>query len=235
MEDLQFKLDQFEGPLDLLLTLISKHKMNIFDIEISALLDQYLAYLQKVRKMDMEVTGDFLEMASRLIHIKTVSLLPKHDEGEQLKKELTGELIEYSKCKAAAALLSERFCGNEVFCRAPAELEADKLYRRVHSQEELMRAYRNLSGKVRSRQLPRQEEFTPIVAKRVVSVGSRIIFVLKSLYRQTTMKFSGLFEKSRDRSEMVATFLAVLELIKAGRVREENGNVAMLEKGGRRK
>ena len=98
-----------------------------------------------------------------------------------------------------------------------------------------MRAYRNLSGKVRSRQLPRQDEFTPIVAKRVVSVGSRIIFVLKSLYRQTTMKFSGLFEKSRDRSEMVATFLAVLELIKAGRVREENGNVAMLKKGGRRK
>ena len=234
MEDLQFKLDQFEGPLDLLLTLISKHKMNIFDIEISALLDQYLAYLQTVREMDMEVTGDFLEMASRLIHIKTVSLLPKHEEGEQLKKELTGELIEYSKCKAAAALLIERFCGYDVFCRAPSEPETDKLYRRVHSQQELLRAYRNLFGKVQSRQLPSQEEFTPIVAKRVVSVGSRILFVMKNLYRRSVTTLGGLFEKSRDRSEMVATFLAVLELIKAGRVREENGSVEIMRKGGRR-
>ena len=88
---LNFKLDVFEGPLDLLLHLISKHKLNINDIEISKLLEQYLDVIAEMKMADLEVASEFLEMAARLVYIKTVSLLPRHEEAEDLKKELTGQ------------------------------------------------------------------------------------------------------------------------------------------------
>ena len=93
MEQLSFKLEVFEGPLDLLLHLIAKHKLDIQDIEISSLLEQYLEYIAQMKLADLEVASEFLEMAARLVYIKTVSLLPKHEEAEELKRELTGELL----------------------------------------------------------------------------------------------------------------------------------------------
>ena len=96
-EQLSFKVAQVEGPLDLILQLISKHKLNIYDIEIAKLLEQYLDYVEQMQSQQLEIASEFLEMASRLVYIKSVSLLPKHEElEEQLKKELTGQLIEYS-------------------------------------------------------------------------------------------------------------------------------------------
>ena len=87
MDNISFKLDVFEGPLDLLLHLISKHKLNINDIEISKLLEQYLLYIEQAKEQDLELAGEFLEMAARLIYIKTVSLLPKPEEAERNKKK----------------------------------------------------------------------------------------------------------------------------------------------------
>ncbi len=234
METLSFKLEQFEGPLDLLLHLISKHKMNIFDIEISSLLEQYMSYLEQAKSMDMEFAGEFLEMASRLIHIKTVSLLPKHEEGDELKKELTGELIEYSLCKTAARLLGERFCGNDIFCRTQVELEMDKTYNGRHTPEELTVAFASMTGKVKAKLPPDQTRFTPIVTHKIVSVSSRIIFVLKKLYKKSKMKFLGFFEKTKSRSERVATFLAILELVKAGRLKVDGDDIIMDRSGGRK-
>ena len=99
-EQLSFKVAQVEGPLDLILQLISKHKLNIYDIEIAKLLEQYLDYVEQMQSQQLEVASEFLEMASRLVYIKSVSLLPKHEElEEQLKKELTGQLIEYTLCR----------------------------------------------------------------------------------------------------------------------------------------
>lgn len=99
MEAISFKLDVFEGPLDLMLHLISKHKLNINDIEISKLLEQYMIYIEQAKEQDLELAGEFLEMAARLVYIKTVSLLPKPEEADEIKKELQGALIEYSLCK----------------------------------------------------------------------------------------------------------------------------------------
>ena len=96
MSTVSYKLDTFEGPLDLLLYLISKHKLDIANIEISLLLVQYLDYIDEISEQDMEYAGEFLEMAARLVYIKTVSLLPQHEEAIELKKELEGRLIEYS-------------------------------------------------------------------------------------------------------------------------------------------
>ena len=124
MEELSFKLEIFEGPLDLMLSLIAKHKLNIRDIEISILLEQFLLYLDKMQEADIEVAGEFVEMAARLIYIKTAELLPKH-EVEELKKELTGRLIEYAVCKAAAERLRRHYVGDSVFVREPLELPVE--------------------------------------------------------------------------------------------------------------
>ena len=107
MQQISYKIDVFEGPMDLLLHLIAKHKLNINDIPIVELVNQYVDYVRQMQEQDFDVAGEFLEMAARLIYIKTVSLLPRHEEAEQLKKELTGELIEYRDCKLMAEKLSE--------------------------------------------------------------------------------------------------------------------------------
>ena len=107
MEVINYKLDVFEGPLDLLLHLINKHKLNINDIPIFTLVEQYIEYVRQMQESDMEVASDFLEMAARLVYIKSVSLLPVYEEAEQLKKELTGELIEYRDCKIMAGKIAE--------------------------------------------------------------------------------------------------------------------------------
>ena len=93
METLSFKLDQFEGPLDLMLHLISQHKLNILEIEITKVMDQYLEAIGQMQRQDMEIASSFLEMASRLVYIKTLSLLPKREkEQQELTRELTGQL-----------------------------------------------------------------------------------------------------------------------------------------------
>lgn len=226
MTELSFKLEVFEGPLDLLLFLISKHKLNICDIEISKLLEQYLDYMDKMREQDMELAGEFLEMAARLIYIKTASLLPQREEAEEMKKELEGRLIEYSLCKRAAELLRSRFIGDSVFVRAPMKLEADNTYRLFHDSELLIETYNGMN--IRKRDMLKEREtpvvFDKIVKKRIVSVTSKIIFVLKRLYSGEDVEMNSLYSGSHDRSERVATFLAVLELTKSGRVRISDDN-----------
>ena len=108
MEKISYKLNEFEGPLDLLLHLIRKNKLNIYDIQISELLEQYLNHIEKMKKQDMDVSSEFLEMAAKLVYIKTALLLPKHEEAEVLKQELTDKLIEYEQFQKIAHLMAEQ-------------------------------------------------------------------------------------------------------------------------------
>ncbi len=217
--EISFKLDEFEGPLDLILHLISKHKMNICDIEILSLVDQFIAYLDRHENAGMEIAGEFIEMAARLVQMKTVFLLPKHDEEkEELKAQLAGELMEYKACKQAAMKLREVNLFGEIFSSAGEEISQDKTFNANINIYELRNSYIAAMGKGKRRQPPPVSAFTPLVSNRVVSVTSRIIFVLRSLYKSPKLQWKALFEKSGERSEMVATFLAVLELVKAKRV-----------------
>lgn len=220
---LQFKLDVFEGPLDLLLHLIVKHKLNIYDVEISKLLDQYLSYIEEMKMADLEVASEFLEMAAHLVYIKTVSLLPKHEEADALKKELTGQLLEYQACKAAAARLALQNHGFNIFIRKSAEVPIDKTYLREHSASELLDAYLDVAGKAKRRLPPPASAFSGIVTRRMVSVTSRIFYVLRKLYNTGEVPYHEFFGTG-DRSEMVATFLAMLELIKSKRIRVNDDN-----------
>ena len=227
--------DEYEGPLDLILALIAKHQLNIWDIEISSLLEQYMAYIHARQQQDLEVASEFLEMASRLVYIKTVSLLPRHEEEqEKAKAELVGQLLEYQACKAAAALLGDR--GEDGFGTFPhpqEEIPVDTTYRLTHPAALLANSYWEALGRGKRRLPPQPAVFTPLVAAPVVSVGSRIIHILRLLYQTATISLSGLFSRSRSRSEAVATFMAVLELMKAKRIRlvQEDTTILFLGRG----
>ena len=223
-EILQYKLESFEGPLDLLLKLISKNKLNIFDIELSVLLEQYLEQIEKMRESEMEIASEFLEMASRLIYMKTVSLLPKHDEIEQLKEELTGELLEYQICRQIATELGGMTSGFDSYVRKNEVFDFDKTYELTHDSEILLNAYLSAVGRGKRRLPPSTEPFTKIVAKKLYSVSTKIVFVLRSLIKGGTKSLNNLYACSESRSEMVATFLAVLELCKANRIKIEGEN-----------
>ncbi len=224
-EKLNYKLDAFEGPLDLLLFLIQKHKLNICDINISELLEQYTESIKDVENFeDMEGAAEFLEMAARLVYIKTAMLLPRYDdEGEKLRQELQGELIEYQTCKKVAEYLRKRFCGNSIFSRKPVPVEVDNTYTRVHPSEDILKAYLSALGRKQRKLPPPVEAFSGVVHKKLISVPSRAIILLKRLYRRTKLKWNELFAGS-ERSESVAMFLAVLELVKNGRISVSDDN-----------
>lgn len=218
-ETLSYKLDVFEGPLDLLLNLIAKNKLNIYDIPIAELLGQYMAQIHEMQAADMDVASEFLEMAARLVHIKSVSLLPKKEEEAALKQELTGQLLEYQQCKEAAMRLRERFSLDSIV-RAQADIPADLTYKRHHKPQELLSAYLSMLGKKKPPEPQKPEDtISKLITRRVVSVASQIVFVLRSLWKKRHVSLKELFRGKNDPSERVAAFLAVLELVKDKRLR----------------
>ncbi len=220
---LEFKIGDFEGPLDLLLFLISKHKMNINDIEISELLVQYLDAIEQMQSADLELKSEFLEMAARLVYIKTVSLLPKYEEAEELKRELEGQLLEYKLCKEMAEKLADMAKLRHVFVRNQMKIKVDPTYEGNHAPDELVAAYLMVAGKAKRRLPPPASAFSGIVSRRVVSVTSKIVYVLRKLYKTGQMPYDEFFVVP-DRSELVATFLAMLELMKSHRISVSDDN-----------
>lgn len=215
---LQYKFEVFEGPLDLLLLLISKNKIDICDIEISLLLSQYLEQIEKMQNEDMDIASEFLEMASRLVYIKSVMLLPKYkDEAEQLKEELQGQLIEYALCREVAAKL-QPMVSFDKFTREPSPVDFDLTYNRIHPPMDIAKAYIAAVGRGKRKLPPSREAFSGIVEKKIISVNSRIIRVMRSLWHKKNVPYSALFDACSGKSDLVATFLAVLELVKGKRV-----------------
>ena len=241
MDTISFELDVFEGPLDVLLNLITKHKLNIYDIEISKLLEQYLLFIEEAHKQDLELAGEFLEMAARLIYIKTAALLPRPEEAEQMKKELEGALIELSLCKAAARELAERNVGGDIFVRRPMKIKVDMTYSLVHEPERLVEAYAAVSNKkiVPENQKNRIEhKINSVVKRRIVPVLTKVVHILRELYSTGEVYMDKLYEGVTDRSARVATFLAVLELTRFGRITISEDNTLVFfkgERGGRTK
>lgn len=218
---LSYKLESFEGPLDLLLQLIARNKLNIYDIPLLELIDQYLEQIKLLEEDQMEVGSEFLEMASRLLYIKTVSLLPKHEDVVKLKEELTGELLEYMVCQQMAKKLSEMQGGFNKFIREPAEYDFDKTYDLTHEKEDMFSAYLSAVGRGKRKMPVNDAPFRKIVAKKIVSVSTKIVFVIRNLFKGGKKSLQSLYKTAHSRSELVATFLAVLELCKANRVKVE--------------
>ena len=235
---LSYKIEGFEGPLDLLLQLIARNKLNIYDIPLTELIDQYLEQIKQFQNEEMEISSEFLEMASRLLYIKTVSLLPKHDEIVKLKEELTGELLEYMVCQQIARQFANMQDGFDRFVRKPEELEFDKTYELTHSSDVMYVSYLSAVGRGQRKLPPSTAPFTKIVAKKIVAVSTRIVFVMRNLWTGGSKKLCSLYRTSHSRSELVATFLAVLELCKANRVRidgeADNAEITLIKEHKRR-
>ena len=224
---LTYHFDVYDGPLDLLLTLILKNKIDIYDISITELLEQYMEQIERMREQDMDIASEFLEMASRLVYIKSAMLLPKYeDEAEDLKKELTGQLLEYQLCREIARVLNTMY-DFDTFTKAPSKVDFDLTYNRIHDPSDISAAYISAVGRGKRRLPPDRSAFSGIVERKIVSVSSRIIHVMRRLWRGRVVSYGELFEASHGKSELVATFLAVLELVKGKRVRiDGEGNSA---------
>lgn len=217
MEEMTFHLENFEGPLDLLLALISKNKMDLHDIPILTLIDQYTALIEQARDK-LDLASEFIEMAARLVEMKSYLLLPRSEEAERMKQELTGQLIEYELCKKKAGELRQMALDTVIAVRRPLEVEQDTSYTLRHSPWVLQQAWATLMGRGKEKQPPSTERFDPIVTAPIVSVASRVMYVLRGMVRGRLGRLEQLFLKSDSRSTTVATFLAVLELVRHGRV-----------------
>ncbi len=220
--ELVFKTEKYEGPLDLLLSLISKNKMSIFDIRISELFDQYMAYVSEMQKLDMEIAGEFITMAAELMYIKSKMLLPKPEE-EDPRQELVRKLMEYKTAKEAAKLLSEReseFAGR--FEKDTDEIKPD-FDDNVRIDSALLSAalakiFIRDAERREAEKLAPMEAIAPMVRRKVVSVGGRVMFIMRKMYRRGSLHFDEIFEGAEGRSEIITIFYALLELLRTGRV-----------------
>lgn len=225
MEQLNFKLDQFEGPLDLLLTLIKKNKVSIYDIPISVILDQYLDVMRSMQEMDLEVSSEFLVLAATLLQIKSKMLLPKpEEEGEEKqdpREELVQRLLTYKKIKEAAQYLKERQnIGTSMFFKLPDVIErppAEWNYAAL-TPDNLRVAYQRAYTNMQRRQPPSRHSFEGIVGHEKISIRQKVTGIWKRLRKKGQVFFRELFQKVHSKPEAVAAFMAVLELIKMKKI-----------------
>jgi len=219
--DYTFRLEGFEGPLDLLLHLIQKNELDIFNIPIALITEQYLEYLQLMKVLNLDVAGEYLLMASTLLHIKSKMLLPKTSEGEEGEEEdpraeLVRRLLEYQKYKQAAGELEKRpMLDRDVFIRlVPAVSEEVPEEESIEvNLLELLEAFRQVLERVKS-------EGIHEVALEPLSVEDKIEEILTLLEKEKrSMAFHRLFPEQASRRLIVITLLAILELVKMKRIR----------------
>jgi len=217
--DYEVRLEIFQGPLDLLLHLIRKNEVDIFDIPIATIADQYLEYLDMMKALNINVAGDFLVMASTLLHIKSRMLLPhlEEDEEEDPRVEITRPLLEYLRLKEMAGELLEReLLDRDVFARRlspeyTGQLESEEPLLDVNLFQ-LMDAFKRIL-----------DESLPGVPLRVEfekwSLKDKTTYILERLKNEGSIYFRDLFTEDRTISEFIVTFLALLELVNVGMIR----------------
>lgn len=227
VHDRSEELQDFEGPLDLILFLLGKNKMEIQDISISLICDQYLAWLAARQSMDLEVASEFVSMASHLVYIKTRMLLSIEDEEVQSEMDALIQSLEerrrnerYAQVKAAAERLSPMGeFGRNILTRGPESLERGKIYEYDQERAELILAMAEIQSRAERALPPPKTAFQDIVQHEPYPVESKAKDILRRLREHGVMRFLALFRGSRSRSEVVATFLAVLELCRASVLR----------------
>ena len=234
MEQLSFKVLDFEGPLDLLLTLIRKNKVSIYDIPINLIVSQYFDVMQQMKEYNLEISSEFLVLAATLLQIKSRMLLPKpeEDEEEDPREELVRRLEEYKRIKAAAAYLDERkHIGESYFFKEPDKIErppAEWNYSKL-TPENLVLAYKTAYTKMERRLPPPKQSFEGIVGHEKISVRSRAARLWSKLKKRTKVFFKELSVGAKSKPEAVASFLAVLEMVKMNRLKieyDESGDIS---------
>ncbi|MDR3207768.1 MAG: segregation/condensation protein A [Oscillospiraceae bacterium] len=222
--------EDFEGPLDLILHLLSKNRIEIRDIKISELLGQYLAYLEQMKRMDLEIATEFVTMASHLVYIKSRMLLSASDEQPAEELDLLMQALEerrrleeYRRITAGRDFLTTRAgLGRDLFLRPPETLNVDKTYDYTHSADELAAAMAELAARFGRRIPPTPAAFQRIVGREPYAVDDMISLIVRRLSQGGRERFSRLLALGENRSEWVALFLALLELCRGSRLRIED-------------
>ena len=217
------EMQDFEGPLDLILFLLSKNKMEIQDISISLICGQYLTWLERRQKMDLEVASEFVSMASHLVYLKTRMLLSIEDEEAQSEMDALIQSLEerrrgenYGRIKAMAARLGPMGeFGRNIVTRSPEPVERSRIYEYDHRPADLLLAMAEIQDRAQRALPPPKAAFQDIVRQEPYPVESKAREILRRLRDQGITRFRLLFRGNRSRSEVVATFLAVLELCRA--------------------
>ena len=220
MSEYTVKFEVFEGPMDLLLYLIKKEEVDIYEVNLTKLATQFIEYIEMMREFDLEVAGEFLVMAATLVFIKSRELLPVdqrvetegEEEGEDPRWELIRQLVEYKKFKDAAAQLQTLEVRQEgVFPRVPGKLEFPEeapTIKPAVSVFDLLNAVNVVLQRFQKRDTTRE------IFEDKWTVSEKIEYIVRSLATRDTVRFSELFEDAMSRSEVVCTFLALLELIR---------------------
>ena len=238
------EMEDFEGPLDVIFELLSKNKIEIKDVSITAILEQYTAYLEEMKRLDMEIASEFITMASHLMLIKTKMLLSAAEQAEaQSELDLLRKSLEERERKEALEQVRKAVqqleplneIGRCIFVKEPEPLRRDRTYRYKHTPEDLLRALDMITERNERMLPPPTVNFKGIVGKEPYPVGKKSVQLLRRLVQHGILRLKNLFRGSRSRSEVVATFLASLELCKTNRVtleddvNGENPNVVLLE------
>ena len=220
MSEPTYKLEQFEGPLDLLLSLCQKNKVDITDIPIALICRQYLDYLAEAERMDMDIAGEFIVMASELMAIKAKMLLPRSDDDrEDPRKELADALLLLQQAKEAAAELKplyEEYSGRMV--KDNDEIPPENGFPLGLDTGLLTKALNVLLARFKSSEQPPQTVFDPLIKRRVVSVEEKIDEIMDILEIQETASLFFLLKDAENRSELLARFIGILELVKLQRI-----------------
>lgn len=238
------KAEDFTGPLDLILYLLSKNKMEIKDIQISLILEQYLKWLERYRELNLEVASEFVHMASHLIYIKTRMLLSIQDEEAQSElDQLIAALEEhqrsdqYEKIKKVIPQMEGRYCyGQNFLTRAPELICADKNYHYTHDREELRTVMLAVLIRSEGKLPPPVSVFEGIVGREPYPIAEKADEILNGVLSGAFIRLHDVFSVSQSRTELVAAFIAVLELCKARQIclTQENGEdmIAVFEEIG---
>lgn len=237
MEQLTFKVLDFEGPLDLLEHLIKRNKLDICSISLIAITDQYIEYLNAMQEMDLDLSSDFLVVATDLLYIKSKALLPKHVEEED-PEELANSLTEALKQRRRMKLISERFRtmqfdGTYYFFKEAEsipKLEVKEPLKIDHANvDKLYDAFLTILEKTERRTPPPKDSFEGIVGREPVSVKTKATTLVSRLRTTEKISFESAFEGAKYKNEIVATFLAILELMKLNHIHlyDENGKVML--------
>lgn len=225
MDTMLYKLDSFEGPLDLLLHLITKNKVSIYDIPIVEITAQYLEAIEGIEESQLENTSEFLVMAAQLLYIKSKMLLPKNEEEEEEdpRDDLARRLAEYQQYKEASQeLRKNEFSSRYMFFKEEEKIEFPlPEYTRHHDTQELIDAFGAiLQRKIRTAK-PEKRAFSGIVGREKVSVEDMVIKVENFINASRRVNFRSVFEGSKSKPELVATFLAILTMIRESKITAE--------------
>ena len=217
MDTMLYKLDSFEGPLDLLLHLISKNKVSIYDIPIVEITAQYLEAIEGIEDSQLENTSEFLVMAAQLLYIKSKMLLPKDedDEEEDPRDDLAQRLAEYQRYKEASLeLRKSEFATKYMFFKQEENIKFPvPAYDRKHNVDELIDAFGNILERKIRRAKPEKRAFSGIVGREKVSISDMSDRLCEKLKKNKKITFMSAFEDAKSKPELVAIFLAILELI----------------------